>query len=253
MGSKTAARSRLLDEQLAGGGTDAAGSFKLPDFGETPQFLPPQIDDTRVSQLAQQIASPEIRRLRRGLSQSLTRRADNPAVQAMIRGRSLEGFGQGLEGITSASRTAALQQALPEFRAEQEATRFGAETERSRQMAEFEARLGLDREQRAAARLEEGREEATRLAAPRHTTFQQSRSPLSSLGLKRSSGFQSNPRFSSPRSGGGDPVVNTKFWKGGFAQQQEATRLSDKFNIPLKSFYGSSSPSSVYLDSIDQG
>lgn len=111
------------EEQLAELGE--APTLELPEFTpsdalfEPPEYTPyeltpyedfeaPEYDPSQIRGRAQDIASPQTRRLQESLTQALSGTIENPNVRRMIERGALSGYSLGLEDITGAARGQAL-------------------------------------------------------------------------------------------------------------------------------------------------
>lgn len=144
----------------------SSGVVEMP--GVSP-YVPPAYDYGRISSLTQELASPNVRKLRSGLREAMlsTSNIENPAARSMMMRRSLEGYGQGLESAIGGARSGALSAYSQEYGPQAEAARLSWSEQAMRD------RLQWQTEQQA--------QEGSRLSAPAHTTTYLSHDPLASV------------------------------------------------------------------------
>lgn len=230
------------------GGSEEEGKLSLT-YPEVPEFVPPALDIGRVQELTQQTAAPGLRRERFGtirglqLARAEGERRGNPLSQ-LLRRQVLEARGQNIADIMSGAQQQARSLYGPEYAAAVEAERSRVESARQKATAEYAYSIRrdlLDRSRGPSGRSSTGGRTITR------------RAPLRFSG---STSFGGGVTAATRRQGGGGftaPQVNPSYWPGGYAQQQEALRLSADTNIPLEQFYGRQDPNRVVQQVQQQG
>jgi hypothetical protein len=91
----------------------------FPTQGELPEYMLPEFDRSRVSELTELEMGAPLGRLRQGLNRALieARYSDNPNVRALARKKALSGYGEGLSDIRTGAHRRALSQYAPEYQA----------------------------------------------------------------------------------------------------------------------------------------
>jgi len=84
--------------------TTEAGKFSAPEFNEG-----------RISEIAQRLMAPGVRRLRGEVRRSQNETYDNPNAKRMVMRDALAGYGQGLESVSSGAYRGALSQYNSEY------------------------------------------------------------------------------------------------------------------------------------------
>jgi hypothetical protein len=149
-----------------GGGGDTASAFGVPSFNA------PQFDRSKIAPIAQEIALPQIARLRRQFRGVTTGPFANPAQKAFSQRRALSGFGEGLAGITSGARREAVSELMPEYQAQlaSEGSRFRAALDAQARQAQIDAQEDAFKKLQLSQRGGFAPGGVPRGAAPVHTT-----------------------------------------------------------------------------------
>lgn len=114
-------------------------------------WTPPPVDYGRIDQLTQELSAPSTRRLRSGLRESFqsAQGQENPAVQAMLMRRSLEGYGTGIEQAIAGGRSGALSAYQQEYAPLVDASRLTWAENALRERANREAALNEEAQVRS--------------------------------------------------------------------------------------------------------
>lgn len=139
------------------------------ELGQVSAYTAPTYDYGRLASLTQELASPNVRRLRSGLRESIlsTSNIENPAARAMALRKSMEGYGQGVESAVAGARSGALSAYKEEYGAQSDAARLA--------WAEQAMRDRLQWQQDSA-----DTEELRKKKAPIHTVQYLNHDPLAS-------------------------------------------------------------------------
>jgi len=98
-----------------------------PTMGEYPGYVQPEVDQARISELAEIGMGAPMGRLKRGLNSALieARYSDNPTIRDLSRKSALEGYGSGIADVRLGAHRTAMSEYAPEFQAD--VTRAGTE------------------------------------------------------------------------------------------------------------------------------
>lgn len=131
-----------------------------------PRYILPTYDRRRIGELSEQVAGPEISRLRRGLISSRNRYAPNPIVRSQINREALRGYGEGLGSIRRSALLSAQKLYQPEYQAQLEKSRQNYLSETS----EYERNLQEKEQTDERARIDRLNRDAAVIATLTHRT-----------------------------------------------------------------------------------
>lgn len=91
----------------------------MPRMGAYPEYIMPEMDRSRISELTELSMGAPMGRLRQGLNRALieSRYSTNPNVRGLARKRALSGYGEGIADIRTGAHREALSEYMPEFQA----------------------------------------------------------------------------------------------------------------------------------------
>ena len=127
-----------------GGGTSysertTTPSMERPEMGESPTYTAPKMDQKRLGELSRIAMGAPMARHRMGLREALRKAgySDNPNVKAMMTGRALAGYGQGISDIRAGAHKEAMAEYMPEFQAASNKASLEFQAEVSKQRTDF--------------------------------------------------------------------------------------------------------------------
>ena len=112
----------ISSPQRSGGQSDSryanVSSYLMPS-GPMPEYMMPEIDRERISELTELGIGAPMGRLRQGLNRALleARYSTNPNVRNLALKRALSGYGEGIADIRTGAHREALAEYAPEFAA----------------------------------------------------------------------------------------------------------------------------------------